>query len=149
VVAGYAIVYDRLSEDLGGFRERFARGSLRSVLEAGQDVRFMVSHGAGADGLPLARVSNGTLQLAEDDTGLRFAASLNPDMTAAGDLVAAVQRRDASQMSFAFMVDPDRGGRDRWHSTSAGPVRTVKQASDLLEISAVALPAYPTTTIAA
>jgi uncharacterized protein len=147
LVSGLAIPYNRLSEDLGGFREKFAPGSVRDVLER-DDVRFMVSHADGAEGLAVARVSNGTLRLRDTEAGLLFSADLNPDMRASQDVLAAVERRDVDQMSFAFAVDPERGGEDRWHATDDYAVRTVERVSDLFELSVVAFAAYPMTTIA-
>ena len=36
---GHAAVFDRLSDDLGGFRERIQRGAFRKILDSSPDVR--------------------------------------------------------------------------------------------------------------
>ena len=70
-VHGHASVFNVLSEDLGGFRERIAPGAFTGVLDA--DVRLLVNH--DPDRI-LARTKSGTLRMSQDDTGLAFEAEL-------------------------------------------------------------------------
>jgi HK97 family phage prohead protease len=127
IFQGHAAVFDRLSEDLGGFRERIQRGAFRKVLDANPDVRFLVNHDSmSATGLPLARTTNNTLELREDPKGLRVYAELAPT-TLAKDLRVLVKRGDVDQMSFGFSMRDENGdlaGKDVWTEGDTGLERT-------------------------
>lgn len=136
---GHAAVFDRLSEDLGGFRERIKRGAFRRALDASPDVRFLINH----EGLPLARTTNGTLELREDPKGLRVYAELAP-IQASRDLAVLVRRGDVSQMSFAFSVDSES---IKYSMENDEVVREIQPDGmrGLFDVSAVTYPAYPQT----
>jgi hypothetical protein len=70
IVEGYAAVFDSVT-DIGPFQERIAPGAFSDVLD--NDVRLLINH----DGVPLARTTNGTLELKQDDTGLHYRAALS------------------------------------------------------------------------
>lgn len=131
VVEGYASVFDSVYNI--GFDEIVDRGAFDNVLD--DDVRFFFDHG----GTPLARTTNGTLQLTVDETGLHYRAELN-DTTAGRDLFAAIKRGDVSQSSFAFVID--RETRDK------NGVRHIESVRQLLDVAAVSYPASPATTVA-
>jgi len=101
-------------------------------------VRLLINH----EGLPLARTKNGTLELSEDEVGLRFDAEL-PDTTEARDLWTLIQRGDVDQMSFAFRVIRQKWSADRTERT----LTEVSLADG--DVSVVTYPAYPTTTVEA
>src|SRR5688572_32289789 len=65
-VVGYAAVYNVLSEDLGGYRERIVPGAFASVLDS--DVRALLIHDANE---VLGRTKSGTLRLFDEQRGLR------------------------------------------------------------------------------
>ena len=143
VFQGHAAVFDRLSEDLGGFRERIQRGAYRKVLDSNPDVRFLVNHDSiSAAGLPLARTKNSTLELREDPKGLRVYAELAPT-TLAKDLRVLVKRGDIDQMSFGFSMR--EGGKDVWSEEDGQLVRTIVSFGALFDVSPVVFPAYPQT----
>src|SRR5436190_5368915 len=68
-LVGYAAVYNSLSADLGGFKERIKPGAFRSSVTGGTDIRALVDHDASKI---LGRTSSGTLRLSEDQVGLRI-----------------------------------------------------------------------------
>ena len=136
---GHAAVFDRLSEDLGGFRERIQRGAFRKVLDTNPDVRFLLNHN---DDIVMARTKSGTMELSEDPRGLRVYAKLAPTQ-AAQDLRVLIKRGDIDQMSFGFTMRD--GGKDVWSEEDGGMVRTIVAFGGLLDVSAVAFPAYPQT----
>lgn len=138
-LVGYAAVFNTLSADLGGFRERILPGAFRQSIEGSADIRALVGHDSAK---LLGRTSSGTLRLSEDQTGLRFEVDL-PAATYAEDLKALVKRRDIRGMSFGFFV---RNGGERFFKDGGQIVRELS-ALDLTEVSAVASPAYGSTSV--
>lgn len=137
---GHAAVFDRWSEDLGGFRERIQRGAFRKVLDTTPDVRFLFNHNPD---MILARstVTNGPgmLELREDPKGLRTYAELAPTSFAT-DLRTLVKTGVVSQMSFGFTM---RGGSEVWAEGSDGLLeRTIISFGGLFDVSPVTFPAY-------
>jgi HK97 family phage prohead protease len=136
---GYAAVFDSLSVDLGGFRERIRAGAFRNAIEAKQDVRLLINHDSN---LILGRTISGTVTLREDETGLYVEADL-PDTSYARDLTVSMRRGDISQMSFGFITRADE-----WNEKDPEtglPIRELV-AADLFDVSPVTYPAYPATT---
>jgi len=132
---GHAAVFDSLSENLGGFRERIMRGAFRNVLN--QDVRLLVNHDPN---LPLAR--GDALELTEDPTGLHVRAQIRADLSYARDLRINLEEGNVTQMSFAFGSDVE----DEWDEDGDGRlVRTIKRFGSLFDVSPVTFPAYPAT----
>jgi uncharacterized protein len=140
ILSGHAAVFDRLSEDLGGFRERIKRGAFRRALDEHQDVRLLINH----DGLPLARTRSGTLELREDPRGL-FAYAKVPATERTRELRVLMQRGDIDQMSFAFSLAADGSGEE-WKQDADGLItRDVVRVEQLYDASVVTYPAYPQT----
>lgn len=135
VATGYAAVFDRLSQNLGGFVERVAPGTFAKTIKE-QDVRALFNHEAGA---VLGRLSSGTLRLAEDEVGLRYEVDL-PDTQLGRDVATLLKRGDVSGSSFGF-----RAITDEWSETEQGfPLRTLRQVS-LRDVGPVTFPAYEDT----
>ncbi len=133
---GHAAVFNVLSEDLGGFRERIAPGAFRDVL--GADVRLLVNHKPDH---VLARTRAGTLRLSEDTRGLAVEADL-PDTTYARDLRESLRRGDLDGMSFRFKV-----GEEDWSNEDGGEVRTVRLVERLEDVCLATYPAYPAASV--
>jgi hypothetical protein len=131
-VRGHAAVFNVLSEDLGGFRERVLPGAFSGVLDA--DVRLLVNH--DPDRI-LARTKSKTLRISQDDQGLAFEAEL-PDTSYARDLRESIRRRDVDGASFRFVV-----GEETW----AGDVREIRSVRELHDLTIATVPAYPDTSI--
>ena len=132
-LSGYALTYDNLSQDLGGFREIIRPGAIVPR----NDVRALVSHDRNSR---LGRTSKGTLQLASDNKGLRFTLQL-PDTTLGRDVAAMVGHGDLDGMSFGFLTK-----RDKWSYGTEGTIRELL-AVDLHEISLTDDPAYLGTSV--
>lgn len=137
-LTGYAAVFDSLSEDLGGFRERIAKGAFAAVL--GDDVRSLWNHDPN---FLLGRTASGTLRLAEDEVGLAIENDM-PDTAFARDLGVLIDRGDVREMSFAFTV-----GDDVWTAEGDEVTRTITRIDRLYDVSPVTFPAYPDTSVAA
>jgi HK97 family phage prohead protease len=113
---GYACVTEasyEMQDWLGPYTEVVRAGAFKKTLSESADVPFLINHG----GMTLARTKSGTLQLAEDSTGLHAEASLDPSNPVVQSLRSAMERGDLDEMSFAFWVtrqqwSPDFEQRD-------------------------------------
>ena len=143
VIVGYASVFNRESENLGGFVEIIEPGAFRDAIMK-DDVRALFNHD---DNLVLGRVKSRTLEMSEDELGLRVSI-VPPETTYARDLMAVMARGDVSQMSFAFTLDRED---QEWteDKTRGLYVRKIKRIRRLYDVSVVTNPAYPDTTVAA
>lgn len=139
-VVGYAAVFNRLSDDLGGMREKIDRHAFDDAIAAGVDVRALWQHDTS---YVLGRTTNGTLRLSTDINGLKV--DITPPPTQwAQDAVTSMRRGDVNQMSFGFYVPQ---GGDSWETDAAGQmVRTLRKV-ELLEVSPVTFAAYPQTSV--
>lgn len=133
---GYAAVFNTLSVELWGFREKIAPGAFTNSL--GDDVRALWDHQTG---VVMGRTKSGTLRLAEDATGLRFE---NDPPLAATREIESVQRGDVDQMSFGF-----RTLEDTWDIDENDQVIRTLLKVKLYEVSYVTFPAYPATSVQA
>lgn len=132
---GYAAVFGQESDDLGGFVEVIEPGAFDGVLD--DDVRALWNHN---DDYVLGRTASGTLQLAVDDTGLRYEVT-PPDTQWARDALVSVRRGDVTQSSFAFQV-----AEDRWERVNDDvPLRRIARFAALYDVSPVTYPAYSQT----
>ena len=136
-MGGYAAVFNSLSQDLGGFKERIAPGAFTTSLKNSPDVRALFNHD---ENIVLGRTKSGTLRLSEDETGLAFEADL-PDTAMARDLAVSIERGDVDQCSFGFYCMADD-----WTMIDSTPVRSVTTA-ELFDVSAVTYPAYTQTSV--
>ena len=131
-LVGYAAIFDSPSEPMP-FIEYVKRGAFSKTLNDGADVRLLIDH----EGVPLARTKSGTLQLSEDNRGLRVEAQLDASNPDAAKIMSAMKRGDISQMSFAFRTIKDSWSADR----STRELREVQ----LFDVSVVTFPAYEAT----
>ncbi len=135
-LAGYAALYNTLSDDLGGFVEQIAPGAFAKSI--GGDVRALFNHDPN---LVLGRTKAKTLGLSDDQKGLKFEIQM-PNTSAARDLMESIERHDVDQMSFGFKVV-----EDFWEEVGGNIVRTLIEV-DLFDVSPVTFPAYPDTGVA-
>tara|TARA_R110000737_G_scaffold306606_1_gene314312 strand:+ start:256 stop:1293 length:1038 start_codon:yes stop_codon:yes gene_type:complete len=135
VVIGHAAVFDTLSEDLGGFKERIKPGAFDDVLD--NDVRAYFNHDPN---FLLGRTKAGTLRLSVDKKGLRYELDV-PNTTAGRDLKENMRLGNITQSSFAFTIGKDG---DSWERAENGAdIRIIKKVKRLYDVSPVSLPAYP------
>lgn len=144
-IRGLAIPYNRLSLDLGGFRERILPGAFDKVLNRQRGRGEILSYYNHNADLLLGRESAGTLEITADDRGISYMVE-PPDTTAGRDVLALVRARLLRGSSFAFTVG-QKG--ERFTTDESGKaIREVVEASGLYEIGPVNVPAYGSATSA-
>jgi HK97 family phage prohead protease len=136
-LVGYPSVFNRMSEDLGGFYEIVAPGTFTETVQV-DDIRALFNHESGQ---VLGRNKAGTLRLREDSEGLLAEIDL-PDTTAGRDTAISVERGDITGMSFGFSTLSDE-----WKREDGKRIRTLKKVR-LFDVSPVTFPAYPDTKVA-
>lgn len=132
---GYAAVFDRLSLDLGGYREQIDRAAFNRTLK-GTDVVALWEHDTQH---LLGRTASGTLSLAVDDHGLAYRVDL-PDTGIGRDVAELARRGDIRGSSFGF-----RKIRDRHEQGDGGEITRTLLEVQLIDVSPVTRPAYPDT----
>lgn len=138
-IQGYAIMFNTLSVDLGGFVEVIKPTALDGVDLS--DVKLIYAH---ENNSILARASAGNLTTKVDDTGLFFTANL-PDTTLANDVYEDIAVGNLKGMSFGFTI-PD-GGDDWERQTDGTLLHTVNQIGVIGELTVTAYPAYQDTSV--
>jgi HK97 family phage prohead protease len=164
VLWGRAAAFNKISHDLGGFRERLAPGCFANALAhpSIKDCYLAQNHNSS---MIVGRVGSGNLQLSEQPDGLYFSCQL-PNTQLARDMRELVRTGVLNQCSFAFGVpclpdaedwndemlgkddlgedfDDERAGNgDLYANRVRCKVRTVRQVMPLIDVSCVQSPAY-------
>ena len=142
-ITGTPIVFNRAT-DMGWYEETINKDALKNTDL--KDVAFLVGHNTGM--IPLARSrnnnDNSTMQMTVTDDGMDIRVDLDTENNAeARALYSAVKRGDMTGMSFMFVVD-----KDSWADADSDyPKREILSIRKVFEVSAVAFPAYPQTSI--
>lgn len=139
VIEGHAAVFDSWSETLGGifpFKEIVRKGAFNESIGR-DDIRALFNHDPN---YVLGRNRAGTLELVEDDVGLRVRIT-PPDTSWARDIVTSIKRGDISQMSIGFIVEDDA-----WSTENGLDTREIKKVQ-LFDVSPVTFPAYTATDV--
>lgn len=140
IIEGYAIIFNQLSEDLGGFREMIMPEAVNEELINKSDIYYLYNH--NNDSIPLARCNHGqgSLELTIDNKGLKYRFNcLNTEF------YQLVQRGDLSKSSFAFSLPKDGSGEIWEKSQEYNYVRKIVKIEQLFDCSAVLVPAYSQT----
>lgn len=130
---GYASVFMRYSQNLGGFVEQVDHAAFNKSLADGNPVVARYNHD---DNFLLGTTAAQTLRLSVDDIGLPYEVDL-PDTSAGRDVSVLSRRGDVTASSFAFHTI-----KDEWGVTEQGfPLRSLLQVQ-LLDVAPVNSPAY-------
>lgn len=139
-ISGHASVFNQWSLDLGGFREKIARGAFDNVLSQNPDVWHVWDHDTR---WILSRTRSKTLELSLTQRGLRIWSRVAPTSYAA-DLRVLMERGDIDQASFAFTV-----AKDEWRIIEEDGEerieRTILEIGALYDVTTTAMGAYPQT----
>ena len=140
---GHAAVFDKLSVEMWGMREKIDSGAFDESLKK-DDVRAFYNHDMSRI---LGRTSAKTLTLSTDKKGLAFVLDLP---RSAADVAESVDRGDISGMSFGFITLDEKWEReagDDGKQSKKPAIRTLMKVR-LIEVSPVVFPAYPQTDVA-
>lgn len=142
-VEGLVNETEKLSHVLGirkKFREKISKGAFKRAIERENRIDFLAEHD---NRMLLATTQNGSLDIFEDEQGLKIRAKIAP--TSYGkDIYTLMKEGMVGHMSFGF-----KALSDKWSKGEDGIlVRTVEDLN-LFEVSAVRNPAYPQSAISA
>lgn len=140
IIEGYAIVFNELSEDLGGFREMIMPEAVNEELINKSDIYYLYNH--NNDSIPLARCNHGvgSLELTIDSKGLKYRFNcIN------SEFYELVKRGDLDKSSFAFSLPKDGSGEIWEKSQEYNYIRKITKIEQLFDCSAVLVPAYSQT----
>lgn len=138
-IGGYAAKFDKLSQNLGGFKERIAPGFFNYSRSQGWP--GVVARYNHDDNQILGTSAIQSLRMDIDNVGLRYDVDINQDDQSALNVYARVQRGDVRQSSFAFIAD-----EDEWDSLDGFPRRTLITGR-LHDVAPVNTPAYLDTSV--
>lgn len=138
-IEGYAAVFNKDSEDFGGWIERIAPNAFDDVLK--NDAVALFNHDPN---LILAR-NNVNLTLEVDDIGLKYRFEA-PNTTVGNDLLENVRLGNIIQSSFAFIAS--KVAWEDFEEKGKPSIRTIEKIERLYDVSPVTYPAYPDTTVA-
>lgn len=143
VVEGLVNKTESLSHVLGKhkkFREKIRKGAFQEAINESRRIDFLAEH---RQDFLLATTENNSLELWEDDEGLKMRAKIAP--TSYGkDFYTLMSEKLISHMSFGFRVL-----KDSWKSGIDGIYERTVDKLELKEVSVVRNPAYPASAISA
>jgi HK97 family phage prohead protease len=141
-ITGHASVVDtwyEMWDESGPYEEAVDGRAFDDTLAADPDVAFLTNH----RGVTMARTRAGSLQIAMDSIGPAIDAWTNPKRQDVTDLVLAIQDRDVTEMSFAFMLEEGFWSKDFTRFT------ITRLSLDRGDVSAVNYGANPYTDVSA
>lgn len=133
IIAACAVPYNKLSRDMGGYRETFAPRCFGNYKTA--DLRVLFNHDPD---YVLGRTLATTAVFWEKPDGLYFECD-PPDSQWASDLIVSIDRRDITEADIGFHVL-----QQRTETRDGARVRVVERAQ-LIEASVVSFPIYDST----
>ena len=122
------------------FREKISKGAFIKALATENRIDFLAEHDSTKI---LSTTENGSLELWEDDEGLKMRAEICPT-TYGTDTYELMKSKIINHMSFGF-----KAISDKWKKLSNGTFERTIEELQLLEVSVVRNPAYPQSAIAA
>lgn len=143
---GYAVTFNTISEDLGGFKETVAKGALDECNLT--DVILDFNHNFNQI---LARNNKntgpGALILSIDEKGLFFDA-IPTETSYSKDLIQNIRDGIVNKCSFIFNIDWNDVDAQKWDwddGKRGYDFRTIKKIKEISDVSIVVFPAYEQT----
>jgi uncharacterized protein len=142
-IEGYAIVFNKESKDLGGFKEIIIPESVDNVLNR-SDVLALLNHNEDRGVLGRSTNGVGSLELIPDNFGVKYRFDA-PDTVLGDEVLSGVRRGDIRTSSFAFSVSEGQ----KWEKRDDDSyLRTITQFDKIYDVSPVYREAYSDTTVA-
>lgn len=145
-IEGYAVVFNSLSEDLGGFREIIRPSAITWDLINNSDIIANVDHN-NEYMMARRKYGKGNIEFKLDERGLYFRYEL-ANTEKANELLSHIQRGEIDSCSFCFGIDYDTPGGERMIRNNDGTqIREITRIDGLFDISCVVRPAYIETSV--
>jgi hypothetical protein len=142
VIEGTAIVFEKESIDLGGFKEVIKRGAVTQEFIDSQDISMKYNHSDTNGILARRNKCKGSLDINVKDDGVEFRFTAK-NTNLGNEVLESVRNGDLSGCSFSFKIANDG---DKWTKRSVGYLREVKSIYAIKDLSIVTQPAYEMTT---
>jgi HK97 family phage prohead protease len=146
-IEGYAIVFNELSVDLGGFVETILPEAVNLDTIYRSDIFMLINHDRNYGLLARSKFEKGTLKIKILEKGVFFSFEV-PDTQAGNDIYESIKRGDVSECSFAFTVTQPDGDIIQTLDDKTFK-RTVKNIHRIYDFSIVDNAAYETTEVEA
>lgn len=143
-VEGYALVFNKKSKDLGGFRELILPEAMEGVIKD-SDILAVLNHNPDKGVLARSTKGKGTLGLDIDSKGVKYSFEA-PNYGTGDELVEGLKRGDIRASSFAFTIA--EGGDNIEKLADGSILRTITQFNQIHDVSPVYREAYSDTTVA-
>ncbi len=140
-IEGYALIFNSLSNDLGGFREVILPEALNEEIIKGSDIYCFINHNESSGVLARSRYGVGSLSLQVDEKGLKYRFKLGKSYHHQ-QLAEYLERGEITASSFAFTVL-----EDEWVNEDGAYIRKIKKFEKLYDVSPVFEPAYSETEV--
>lgn len=149
-VSGYALVFNKLSSDVGGYRERILPGAADDEILNNSDVFCYLNHEEARGVLERRRYGKGGLELIIDETGLLYRFKLG-DSPLCRELRYYLDRGIITKSSFSFTVADyrwldDEHGNPVYDENGLQQMDIIK-FDRLFDVSPVFEPAYLDTSV--
>lgn len=142
-IEGYGIVFNSLSQDLGGFQEVILPEAVEGVLEQ-SDIFARLDHNKNRGVLARSMKGKGSMKLAVDSKGVKYSFEA-PKFDLGDEVLEGVRRGDIRGSSFSFKVSDGQ----KWEKRSDGAyVRTITKFDVISDMSPVYTGAYPDASLA-
>ncbi len=140
IIEGYIAKFDSITELWEGYYEKIDRGAFDDTLKDGHNIFLLYHHDWSK---PLASTKTGTLELETDNTGLRFKATINNNLSYAKDTMELIREGLIAGCSFGFnCVEEDVN----YNSEKDIVTRTLLKIN-LYEGSVLCIPQYTDTSV--
>ncbi len=137
-INGYAILFNKESEDLGGFTELILPSAMDGVILR-SDVFATLNHDRNRGILARSTNGKGSLKLTVDKRGVKYSFDA-PKHNLGDELLEGVRRGDIRSSSFGFTVR--QGGAKMERRSDGSRLRTITQFDAICDVSPVYNPAY-------